>query len=147
MQPCDHKSVGILVFNGSRLLLIDRKRQPLGWAPPAGHVDESASFEDAARRELFEEVGLTAIDLRLVADTRRNNTCRRGGKWHHWKIYVARTTGSVQLSRDETKGFGWFLPEEIDALIASDLLEPVWHKWLKNTDDLLSFSQFPQLRT
>ena len=63
---CDNKSVGMLVWRDGKLLLVERKRPPFGFAPPAGHVDEDKSFEVAAKRELKEEVGLEADSMELL---------------------------------------------------------------------------------
>ena len=53
---CDHTSVGILVWKEEKLLLIERKNFPFGFAPPAGHLDGD-TYEEAAKRELLEETG------------------------------------------------------------------------------------------
>ncbi|MEK9177792.1 MAG: NUDIX hydrolase, partial [Patescibacteria group bacterium] len=55
---CDHKSVGMFIWNDDKLLLIERGKRPYGFAVPAGHVDGDKTFEIAAIRELKEEVGL-----------------------------------------------------------------------------------------
>jgi len=106
---CDHTSVGVLIFNDKgELLLIDRGTFPFGMAPVAGHVDQHASYEDAAVAEALEEVGLEITDLRLVAEGRRENPCRRvNGSWHYWKVYKARATGVVQLNRREATRAEW----------------------------------------
>ena len=63
-NQCDNTSVGMIVRNDKdELLLIERKNEPYGFAPPAGHVDDHGSFEDAARAELEEEVG--SVKFRL----------------------------------------------------------------------------------
>ena len=55
----------LLVVNGPRQVLLFRfehKNGPLAgqayWATPGGALEQGESYEDAARRELYEEVGL-----------------------------------------------------------------------------------------
>jgi ADP-ribose pyrophosphatase YjhB (NUDIX family) len=150
MTPvCDHTSVGILVRRDGQLLLIERKRPPIGWAPPAGHVDDQESYEAAARSELFEEVGLRAISLTLIAEGRRDNPCRRqGGTWHNWKIYQADAQGDPKPSEQEVKRLHWCTRDELETLAARTRLflekklsepdwksqpglEPIWLEWLQ----------------
>lgn len=150
-KTCDHTSVGMFVWKGVKLLLIERARFPAGFAVPAGHVDGDASFEDAARRELREEVGLEAGDLELLLEKRAENPCRRDdGSWHLWKLYKASVSedSEVKRSLDETKRAGWYSRDEIAALAAkteayragkiseqdwikSPGLEPVMYDWFK----------------
>lgn len=147
MTVCDHKSVGMLIWNDKKLLLIERRKPPYGFAPPAGHVDDHGSFEDAASTEIKEEVGLNTLSLKLLAEGRKENKCRReDGTWHYWKIFEAETEGKVIASPDETKQYGWFTKEQIQKLIEktedyiaakisepewqlSPGIEPVWKEW------------------
>ena len=46
-----------------KVVLIQRKNAPLGWALPGGFVDQGESLASAARREAKEETGL---DVELV---------------------------------------------------------------------------------
>ncbi|NQV00584.1 MAG: NUDIX hydrolase, partial [Parcubacteria group bacterium] len=93
-KKCDNKSVGMLVWRDEKLLLIERKKQPFGFAPPAGHLDEDNSFEHSAERELKEEVGLDSKSIELLVEGRKENPCRReGGSWHYWKIYKIEAGG------------------------------------------------------
>jgi ADP-ribose pyrophosphatase YjhB (NUDIX family) len=134
-KKCDHKSVGILVWKDGKLLLIERKKFPPGFAIPAGHLDDDVSFEDAARRELKEEVGLEAASLRLIFEGRKENPCRReDGTWHEWKIYEAKADGEVTRSLDETKQAGWFTIEDIKVLAEKNDpgLEPVMRELFKD---------------
>lgn len=148
VRRCDNTSVGILVFQNDKLLLIDRKKPPFGFAAPAGHVDdhgdtedpEEKRYEQAALDELEEETGLRAGELVLWAEGRMENLCRRpGGNWHYWRIYVAtEVTGTLRPSEDETKGHFWCSGEQMSRLLGGNpvqldgreiILEPVWKEW------------------
>lgn len=148
-KKCDNKSVGMIVYKGDELLLIERMKKPFGFAPPAGHVDDHGSFEDAAREELEEEVGLQTKKLELIAEGRKENACRRkGGNYHYWKIYRAMADGEVHRSIEETKQVDWYSKEQLASLAEKTEkyldggitdseweerpgLEPVWYEWLK----------------
>jgi ADP-ribose pyrophosphatase YjhB (NUDIX family) len=135
-KKCDHTSVGMLVWNDNKLLLIERKKFPYGFAVPAGHVDGDETFEIAARRELGEEVGLQALELKLILDMRKDNPCRReGGTWHHWKLYRVDVAGELSRSLEETKQARWFTVDEVKVLakrtesyINKEIPEDEWEK-------------------
>lgn len=152
-KVCDHTSVGILIKNGAgELLLIERKKPPFGFAPPAGHVDEHCSYEKAVENETREEVGLEPIRISFIAQKRKGNPCRRkGGTWHHWRIYRVETRGRIRRSQDETKQAGWYNKAKIKSLATktelyltgeiteeewqkSPGLEPVWQEWFKDLE-------------
>lgn len=117
MKDCDNTSVGMFIWKNGKLLLIERKKFPFGFAIPAGHVDDHGSFEDAAREEVKEEVGLEVTNLKLIIEGRRENVCRRpGGTWHYWKLYETEVQGDLKPSQDETKKAGWYTKDEIRKL-------------------------------
>ena len=119
VQNCDNKSVGMIIRRDERMLLVERMKFPYGFAIPAGHIDDHGSFEDAARDETLEEVGLKVTNLKLIFEGRRENKCRRpGGTWHYWKLYEAETEGELNRSLDETKQVGWYSEDEIWELSA-----------------------------
>lgn len=141
---CDHFSVGILASRDGKLLLIERRKFPFGFAPPAGHVD-GASFTEAAKCELREETGLDAQGLEIVWAGRKEFPCRRGGVYHNWKVYEAIATGDLNPSKDETKQAGWYSLLDITQLMKrtkkylngkiskeewelSPGIEPVWYE-------------------
>lgn len=53
-------------FSQTMVLLIQRKNPPYQgkWALPGGFIDPHELMMDAAKRELFEETGLTGIELK-----------------------------------------------------------------------------------
>lgn len=148
-KKCDHTSVGMFVWQNDKLLLIERARFPFGFAIPAGHVDGDPTYEESAKRELKEEVGLDTKELKLIAEGRKENRCRReDGTWHYWKLYQVTTTGEINRSKDETKQVDWYTKDEIKELankterynrkeISEDDwnknpgLEPVMYEWLR----------------
>ena len=114
---CDHTSVGMFVWKDEKLLLIERAKFPFGFSVPAGHVDGDSTFEESAKRELKEEVGLDAVSLELIGEGRKENVCRReGGSWHYWKMYKIETTGDINVDRDESKQGGWYSLDQIREL-------------------------------
>jgi 8-oxo-dGTP pyrophosphatase MutT (NUDIX family) len=149
VKVCDHTSVGMLIWRDDRLLLIERKKGVLGFAPPAGHVDGFGSHEEAARQEVSEEVGLTVTGVELLTEGRKENKCRRDdGSWHFWKIYQVDTTGELVRSEEETKQAGFYTRDQVSELAQrteayqrgeidettwamSPGIEPVWYEWLK----------------
>lgn len=57
-------TVDIIIEIENKIVLIERKNPPFGWALPGGFVDYGESFETAALREAKEETGLEVTDLR-----------------------------------------------------------------------------------
>lgn len=141
MMNCEHTSVGILVWKNSKLLLIERKNFPFGFAPPAGHLDGD-SYEEAAKRELKEEVGLEATKLNSILEEKANNNCKRpDGDWHYWKIYEAEVVGKVQRNLEETKQVGWYSIEEIKTLVDKT------RNYIKGSIDEKSWQENPGVET
>lgn len=114
---CDNTSVGILVWDGRKLLMIERKRYNPGFAIPAGHQDGDDP-ETAARKELSEEVGLSAQELKEQLSISLPNPCKReGGTQHEWTLFEAlQYTGRVKSSPDEVKSYFWADKEKVKEL-------------------------------
>ena len=121
-----HFSVGAVLKNKGKYLLIERKIYPPGFACPSGHIDEGESPEEALKKEVKEETGLKIKDMKLIIhEVVPWNECSRGVKIHEWYIYECRFDGELKLSKRETKGGGWYTPEEINGME----LEEVWKYW------------------
>lgn len=142
MEVCDHRSVGVLITNqNDELLLIERARPPLFWAPPAGHVDAHGSEPMAALEEVNEEVGIELAPnglIRVLGKERMtNNQCRRSTDgWHEWTVFTALVENSqVAASPDEVKRFAWVTRATLGEMAYNEQypmrLEPVWTRMLE----------------
>ncbi len=119
----------MVVEKDGKLLLIERKIFPLTYAFSAGHVDEGETYEQAAVRELKEEVGLDTVSMELFAEGRVENPCSRPeGTWHYWKVYKMQTAGEVKPSEEEAKQALWLTREEIKNLPPPGF-EPIMFEW------------------
>ncbi len=69
------------------------------WLLPGGGVTGGESWQDAARRELFEETGISGADVgRCVRAHGKVIATGSGGLWHVFEqIHVARVTGTPQV--------------------------------------------------
>ena|SRR6056300_601689 len=62
--------VGMMVFNDKKKIFVGRRiDNQKAWQMPQGGVDKNENFEDAAKRELFEETGIQSI--RIVQQSKK----------------------------------------------------------------------------
>jgi len=63
--------VGVLIFCGSDILLGKRKsgHNRNTWQSAGGHLEFGESFEDCARREIQEEIGIKVKDINQITTT------------------------------------------------------------------------------
>ncbi|MEY2972482.1 MAG: pyrophosphohydrolase [Pseudomonadota bacterium] len=61
------KNVGLIILNHTNELLLCKRRESNAWQFPQGGVDGIETEKDAAMRELFEEVGVHASEIKVLA--------------------------------------------------------------------------------
>src|SRR5216684_8100299 len=104
---CPPLAADVIVEIGNRIVLIERKNFPLGWAIPGGFVDFGETVEQAAIREAREEISL-AVEIRaLLGVYSRPDRDPRGQTIT--VVYVARATGAPSAA-DDAKTVGLFDP-------------------------------------
>lgn len=117
---CPPIAADVIAEVGDRVVLIERKNFPPGWAIPGGFVDVGETVEHAAVRELLEETSLT-VELRaLLGVYSRPERDPRGQTVT--VVYVGRAQGTPE-ARDDAKGIGLFLPTEPPMPLAFDHAE------------------------
>jgi 16S rRNA (adenine1518-N6/adenine1519-N6)-dimethyltransferase len=108
-----HRAVHILVFNRSGELFLQKRsrwkdRHPRLWdSSAAGHVDAGEDYDEAASRELREELGVAAELIRVAKLPASEKT----GQEFIW-LYRARHDGPFELARSEIE-CGEFFPTDV----------------------------------
>lgn len=99
---------------GLGVVLIRRRNPPCGFALPGGFVDEGESCEEAARREMLEETGLS---VRLEGLLGVYSNPRRDPRAHTMSVvYVGRALDVSRLQAGDDAAQAAFYP--LDALPA-----------------------------
>lgn len=118
-----HYSVGALIKQDDKYLLIDRAIPPFGFAAVAGHIDEGEEAEQSLIREVREETGLDIEKYNLLFEEEiAENKCSKGINVHYWYLFECEVSGEIKRNERETKSIDWYSKEEIKKLE----LESVW---------------------
>jgi 8-oxo-dGTP pyrophosphatase MutT (NUDIX family) len=112
----------LLVGPGRMLLLLHAEHAADGhrfWLTPGGGLESHESFEDAARRELREEAGLTEVQVGPWVWTRRHAYSWNGLWCDQYERFFVATTAEHRInpiSRDDyVIGHRWWSPRELGA--------------------------------
>ena len=113
---------GVIIINGTNEILLQHRSDNDCWGIPGGALEPGERLEDAARREIFEETGLTVDELTFFG-------VYSGKEFHYTypngdevylvdNIFVATGfTGEMRVDGDETKGVGFFNPDSLPSNI------------------------------
>lgn len=120
--------VRIFITNSTGEILLQRrskkmKNSALKWdQSAAGHVDEGESYMTAAKRELFEEMGISNVKLKRYCKyfsvDKYNNIIRK----RYNVIYHGIFDGKINIDHDEVAEYKWLTFRELD-------------KWIRNKDN------------
>jgi 8-oxo-dGTP diphosphatase len=104
----------VILLPGDRVVLVERKNPPLGWALPGGFVDEGEKLELAAVREAREETGL---EVSLVEQFHAYSDPRRDPRKHTIStVFIGRADGVPNGGDDAAQAvaFSWAaLPRDV----------------------------------
>ncbi len=117
-RPLLQVGASVICVNEAGELLLQRRQDNDCWAYPGGSLELDEPVEDAARRELAEEMGLLAGALTLwnvFSGPERHYVYPNGDEVSCVDIvYICRQwTGEVQLQVSEVSDWGWFAPDAL----------------------------------
>jgi ADP-ribose pyrophosphatase YjhB (NUDIX family) len=94
-------ATAIILNDEKKVLLLDHVLRPnSGWALPGGFLQSNELAHEALRREIREEIGLNATDLRVLFV----NTYRR----HVEIFFEVKAEGEAKVGSREIIGYRWF---------------------------------------
>ena len=119
----------VVVVNPAGQVLLQRRLDNGLWGYHGGSVDLNERTEDAARRELYEETGLAAGELKLLgvfSGPEMAHVYPNGDQASIVDVvYVCRDySGELRAQADEVSELKWFDPRQLP----NDLNPP--HRWM-----------------
>ena len=126
----------IILCDGNKIALIERKNPPYGWAIPGGFVDYGESLESAAAREALEETSLT---ISILGQLKTYSAPERDPRQPVIStVFLATAYGQTPKAADDAKNIKLFelndLPKELafdHATILDDFVYLVEHGLLE----------------
>ena len=98
------KSLGsaVIIQADDEILLVKNSYGSLKWALPGGFVKSNESPEEAAKREVYEEVGVRLSNLSRVGSFQRNFFGRKDTVWVFKSLAATKYIKSENLEIQET---------------------------------------------
>lgn len=128
-----HRAVHVFVRNSRGEILLQRRSPLKDMAPntwdsaAAGHLAVGESYDDCARREIVEELGVSVP----LTPVRKFDACEAlGGEFIH--LYEARAEGPFRFPPAEISELRWWDPVTVDAAITrkpADFAASFRHLW------------------
>ncbi|GGE31466.1 8-oxo-dGTP diphosphatase [Streptococcus himalayensis] len=111
--------VNICVKKGHRVLLLNRQHDEFkGWIQPGGKVEFPESFFEAAKRELKEKTGLTALNLQLKGISGFTNP-KKAERYVYYDFLCEGFEGEI-LTESREGVPKWWAIEELPSLEMQD---------------------------
>jgi 8-oxo-dGTP diphosphatase len=128
-------AAGVVIMKDSRIVLIQRDKEPsLGlWTFPGGAVELGEGVRDAARREAWEETGLS-VEIGDVISVVDNVVLDDAGRVrYHYVIvdFLAQPTGGCLTPGTDVKGACWADLADLDSLDITEKAEQLARRLLR----------------
>lgn len=109
--------VGIIILNERKEILIGKRIGSLSptYSIPGGHLEAGETFEDAAKKEVFEETGLIIESPKVFCVTNNLRTYRQQNI-HFVSVSLLATKFSGELTNkepDKCESWNWYRVDQI----------------------------------
>jgi len=116
---------GVIITNWDGKVLLGKRSDGQGWCLAGGKVEEDETYEESAKRELYEEFGITATNVSLVGITTSDAIV--SGVQKKVKSYIFFADAYIMprnelVPNEEIVEFKWMWAEDI--LESNDIFPP-----------------------
>lgn len=111
---CPFVAVDVIVEINDKIVLISRKNPPYGWAIPGGFVDYGEKLEDAAIREIKEEISL---DVELVTLLGVYSDPERDKRLHAASAVYIGVSDGTPVAADDAKEAKLFSVDDLPTMV------------------------------
>ncbi len=120
-----HRSIGIFVFNSIGELFLQKRSMKkdldagLWDLSVSGHVEKGQTYEEAAKRELMEELGVTT-EIKYFFDFKY----RVKQESENSRLFFAKHNGPFKLNSDEISEGRFFGLEKVKEMMKEKIISP-----------------------
>jgi ADP-ribose pyrophosphatase YjhB (NUDIX family) len=107
----------VIELEDEGIVLIQRSKEPYGWALPGGFVSYGESLEEAARREAQEE---TSLDVELIRQLNAYSAPDRDPRHHAISVVFLGRAKGEPAAGDDAQGVAVFNEKNLPSPIAFD---------------------------
>jgi 8-oxo-dGTP diphosphatase len=137
--------VGALILDGSRVLLVQRGKEPLlgHWSLPGGAVETGERLEDALTREVWEETGLHVEVREIAVIFERIMPDPAGTCEYHYVLvdFHCSILSGVPRPGDDSSDVAWFEVAELGGLKLTEGTRAVVEGFCSGTSNVLSVAR------
>lgn len=124
-----------MIHKQGRVLMVRRRFEPNKgrWSLPGGLVEVGEAPEDAARREVREELGLEVVVESLLQVANEVIKDDQGRVRYHFILvdYLMRPLGGEIVLNEESEEFAWFEPSAVAALDTTENTRKIIAKFIE----------------